>query len=273
MIAYQGIGDLMMSEKYRELTNTEIWCNHVTEIITGHQWYTIPKPRGMPILERVGKSLTVSMEHPIITAKTRQLNHSFMFGEASWILSGQNDLGTIQKHMKKIGNYSDNGRMLSGAYGPPVVRQLEYVKRSLQNDMYSRQAVLTIWQERPEPSKDIPCTVSMQFLIRDNQIHCVTNMRSSDAYIGLPYDIFVFSCISAKVRDMLDIEGLSLGKLTITAGSSHVYKENFEDAVILLPQTRQNDNNDKAPFNFNITAKHGIVAELERVLGELANGK
>ena len=258
---------------------TEEWRGHLTRILRAQTGKELVNPRGRPTLETLGLSITIPMETPIVLCKRRKLNHRFMFGEASWILDGSNDLLAIQPHMKRIGNYSDNGRTLSGAYGPHVVRQLEYVKRTLRADNESRQAVMTIWQERPEPSKDIPCTVSMQFLIRDRKIHCITSMRSSDAYLGLPYDLFVFSCIAARLRDIIGIRDLSLGDLTVFAGSSHIYQDDFgkafncsinmENERLTSDLVRQHD---KPPQDFDINAPHGITTELRRVLGELVNG-
>ena len=260
-----------------ETDTTDIWRDHVKGIINAQN--DLVNPRGMPTLETLAKSITISMETPIVLCKIRKLSSGFMFGEANWILSGSNDLLRIQPFMKHIGNYSDNGKTLYGAYGPHVVNQLEYCKRTLRHDQDSRQAVLTIWQPRPELSKDIPCTVSMQFLIRDNTINTIVCMRSSDAYLGLPYDLFVFSCITAKLRDLMGKRGLRLGNLTVFAGSSHIYQRDFAKACnCSINQANDdlypgNQKHNQPWHDFDINASSGIVAELERVIkaGEYGN--
>ena len=255
-----------------DLNNTDIWEHHLNHImLEDTNRGNNAEPRGIPIIEALGVSITIDMETPIINHEKRKLNQSFMFGEAYWILSGSNDLEGVARYMKKIRNYSDNGSILSGAYGPHVVRQLEYVKRTLLKDRDSRQAVLTIWQERPEPSKDIPCTVSLQFLLRNNKLNCVAYMRSSDAYIGLPYDLFVFSCISARVSEMLGISGITLGELTVCAGSAHIYKDDYKCALPIALDLYEIGNNDKTSSDFDIYAKSGIVPELRRVLEGLGH--
>lgn len=256
---------------------TDAWRSHVKDILM--QQNDSVNPRGMPTLETIGKSITIPMETPILLCKIRKLNYGFMFGEASWILSGSNDLLRIEPFMKRIGNYSDNGRTLSGAYGPHVIKQLPYVARTIRADRSTRQGVLTIWQERPELSKDIPCTVSMQFMIRDDKLHTIVNMRSSDAYLGLPYDLFVFSCITAKLRDIIGISGIKLGNLTVFAGSSHVYNRNYASAFNCSLNVNNDDlypgeqKHQEPPHGFDINARSGIIAELERVIrvGEYGN--
>ena len=121
---------------------------------------------------------------------------------------------------------------MGGAYGPPVVDQLPYIARELGNDMYSRRAVLTIWRPRPYPSRDVPCTVSLQWLIRDDQLHCIANMRSNDIWLGTPYDIFTFSMIShyiiAEFKRSVN-EDMGPGILYLNASSLHLYEGNWKD--------------------------------------------
>mgnify|MGYP003118245658 FL=1 len=95
---------------------------------------------------------------------------------------------------------------------------------------------MTIWRENPIASKDVPCTLSMQFFLRKASdelfLHCITNMRSNDIWLGTPYDSFNFSAISFYIALFLNKAGIKckLGKLTINAGSRHLYEENLVKA-------------------------------------------
>lgn len=211
--------------------NTE-WVKLLADIM---QYGSPTYPRGIATKEIIGRTSVIDMSNPIIDIPQRKMNYKFMCGEAYWILSGSNRVSEIKKFMKAITIYSDNGLMFNGAYGPKVVEQLWYVTDSLFKDKDSRQAVMTIWRENPHPSKDIPCTLSLQFIIRDNMLHCIANMRSSDAWLGWVYDTFNFSMISAWVAIFLrnksiEFENLQLGNLHLTVGSQHLYNQNFEQA-------------------------------------------
>jgi len=186
--------------------------------------------------EIINGTFSCIMQQPVITIRSRALNYRFMAAEAAWILSGSNHLDDIVWAMKRYKDYSDDGVFLRGAYGPKVIDQLPYVVAALRRDIRSRQAVLSIWRERPDPtSKDIPCTLTMQFLVRGGIMHTVVNMRSWDVYWGLPYDIFTFSAISAVVASLVP-EVVALGNLHVNAGSLHLY-ENHRKAVADLVQT------------------------------------
>jgi thymidylate synthase len=196
-------------------------------------------PRGLKTLEMLNHSIgPIDITRSIITSPSRGLNYHFLFGEAWWILSGSNRLEDITPFCKGMGRWSDDGVFMRGAYGPRVVDQLGYVVDTLLRDPYSRQAVMTIWRERPAESKDMPCTISLQFFIRNRGLHCVAYMRSSDLWLGVPYDIFNFSMItlavmllyySRKKSNQAAIDAIG-STLSVVAGSRHLYEENWEKA-------------------------------------------
>lgn len=207
-------------------TTNNVWINLIEDILENPHYEV--SPRGMPVKEKLNGSYTVQMP-AYLSLNTRKVNYNFMFAEAAWIISGSNRLSDITPYMKAYANFSDDNQFLRGAYGPKVVDQLPYIVDTLSNDPDTRQAVMTIWRERPGPSKDIPCTVAIQFLIRDNQLHLIVTMRSNDAVLGFTYDVFTFSMIGLSVLLLLRDRGaqISLGELHVNAGSLHIYEQHF----------------------------------------------
>ena len=213
-------------------------------------------PRGRRTIERLSHQTKLWMLNPVVTIPERKLNYRFMLSEASWILSGSNQLNFNPTINKIWAPYSDDGLTLSGAYGPPVSSQLRYVIDCLRDDPSSRQAVLTIWRQNPRASKDIPCTIALQFLIRGSHIHCVATMRSSDAWLGWPYDIFAFTMITAFIGiawndTVLPEFKTELGTLTLTAGSQHIYEENWHLANKVCHSENIGDNLTISIYDFN----------------------
>lgn len=198
-------------------------------------------PRGQPTQEILHNSAAFDMQHPVVLNPQRKLSYVFMAAEALWILRGSDRCDEIVPYNKNIASFSDNGRTFQGAYGPPISSQLGYIVQQLNHDPATRQAVLTIWQPNPRPSKDIPCTVALTFNIRNNRLNCHAFMRSSDAWLGWPYDVFNFTMIAALVICRLKANTLRLGTLFWTGVSSHLYEQHVEQAqqclgVNLLPQ-------------------------------------
>ena len=184
--------------------------------------------------ELIASGLHWDMRYPVVMDEDRKINYAFMAAEAAYIISGRNDVAYLMNAMKSFGNYSDDGYHQTGAYGPAFIDQLPYVVDILNKDPESRQAVINIWRNSPRASKDIPCTLSLQFFIRDGRIHTVVSMRSSDAYRGLIYDLFCFSVMAAVVAGHLNDPLLDLGIGYLNMGSSHLYDADLSDAYNLL---------------------------------------
>jgi thymidylate synthase len=202
-----------------------VWKNGLIDLNDGYE----VKPRGMLVRELIGYQYQIDMNNPILSMPSRKMNYAFMFGEAAWICSGSNWLDDLTPYMKRYKDFSDDGIFLNGAYGVKVIEQVAYVADTLQNDPESRQAIINIWRERPSKSKDIPCTINMQFLWRDG-LEMVVNMRSQDAVLGFSYDIFTFSAVANLVACLLRERGIKihLNKLTVNVGSFHIYEQHFD---------------------------------------------
>lgn len=192
-------------------------------------------PRGLINVEVRHHTVKFKMSHPIVHERSRKLSYTFMAAEALWILHGSDELDFHREIRSKLEPYSDDLVRMNGAYGIPFNQQIRYVLEKLHEDRDTRQAVMTLWRPNPKPSKDIPCTVAMQFLVRHDVLHCSVFMRSSDVWMGLPYDMFSFTMMAKYVAEEVSAE---LGNCAITAGSSHLYQKDFAGAEDVLYRPR-----------------------------------
>lgn len=161
-------------------------------------------------------------------------------GELLWILAGSQDLDFIEHYIPAYRDSSDDGLTIFGAYGPRMFGQspndqLFRVIDSLRSKPDSRQAVVQLFDRTDtlEPHKDIPCTCTLQFAIRDRRLHMLTSMRSNDAWIGLPHDVFAFTMIQELVARSL---GVGLGEYRHVVGSLHLYECDEKKAIRYLDE-------------------------------------
>jgi len=218
-------------------------------------------PRGQPTHELLGPTFVLKdARKNLITIPDRRLNYAFSVAEWLWMLLGRRDVATIGYFNKNIAAFSDDGVTFAGAYGPAFRAQLDYVVDVLRRDHDTRQAVLTFWKPAPGPSKDVPCTVSIQFFIRDGRLHAHGYMRSNDVWLGFPYDLFNFTQLQAYVAACV---GAEVGAYRHTVGSFHLYDRNRTDAV------RVADSNliDEAARSPQLTT---LPADFEAVFEQLA---
>ena len=185
-------------------------------------------PRGQPTRELQHDTFVCKISHPIVACKSRDINLKFMLAEAAWILSGDSSVSGIAPYNRHISQFSDDGHEFYGAYGPRFIDQVDTVVGSIVNDPDTRQAGLTLWRQNPRRSKDIPCTVAIWFLVRKGIVNTHVFMRSSDIWLGVPYDIFNFSMMTYYMMICVNIKRpgtiTDVGNLYVTAASRHLYE-------------------------------------------------
>lgn len=166
----------------------------------------------------------------VMKSEIRKLSMRYAIGEMLWYMSGNNSLKEIQKYSKNgWDRMSDDGITVNSNYGYCIKHkfgfdQWEFVKNELKKNPNSRRAVIHIKEASDKESKDINCTVCLQFFIRNNKLHMTTYMRSNDLWMGFPYDVFQFT----NMQVLMSMElGVELGTYTHISGSLHLYKRNL----------------------------------------------
>lgn len=166
-------------------------------------------------------------------------------GEFLWYMSGSDSLDFIEHYIKGYGAYSDDGLTIFGAYGPRLfnksgIDQLAYVLAKLESSPASRKAVIQLFDadDVAEHHKDVPCTCTLQFAVRSKKLHLHVNMRSNDAFKGLPHDVFSFTMLQELVARTL---GVGLGQYHHSVGSLHLYTDDLPRAEQFLSEGLQDD--------------------------------
>lgn len=228
-------------------------------------------PRDMRVKELCTPTTLIleDVHRPFMTSVVRRPNYRFGLMEACWILAASNDAVAISQFNSQMLKFSDDGRIMWGAYGPRVMGQLPHVIRSLQKDRDSRQAVVTTWRpmvpgiavdngEAAEAadagglmpnsgpsagtaqwdhgswvSKDVPCTVAWHFQLRNDRLNLTVFMRSNDVWLGLPYDLLSFTTVQRVVAAILGVEP---GKYCHVVSNLHLYAPQWSDAELMLDE-------------------------------------
>lgn len=157
----------------------------------------------------------------------RDVSEKYLNAELKWYWSGDNSCETIGKHAKMWLSLSDDGKTNNSAYGYILFKkygfnQLEQIIELLKKDPTTRRAVLNISDPAINriTTKDMQCTMSIQFLIRNGKLEETVYMRSNDVFFGLPYDYFFFVSLGQYIAKQLDLE---LSLYTHHATSMHMY--------------------------------------------------
>ena len=124
----------------------------------------------------------------------------------------------------------DKDGTVHGNYGGRVDMQIIDVVDKLRADPMSRQAIIQIWdagldsQYRDPMPRDIPCTIAIGLLIRGGALQMSVTMRSNDAWLGTPYDVFQFRQLQRTIARQL---GRPIGQYVHHAYSMHLYDKDL----------------------------------------------
>lgn len=170
----------------------------------------------------------------LIFNKNFGLNIFQCVGQFLWITQGSHDAEAMEYYAPYSKRFSTDQIRMIGAYGPRLfgihhLNQIQYVIDTLDEDEAKRRAVASIYLPQFDQHKftdEVPCTLNLQYLVREKKVHEITYMRSQNAYRLLPLDVFLFTMLQEYVNAVLTTgHDTTLGNYNHHSGSFHVYIE------------------------------------------------
>lgn len=182
----------------------------------------------------------------IIDCPVRNWKLENAIAEFYWYMTGNLDVEVIAPFLKNWRRFATNGKVNSN-YGHRWREMYQYVIDELVADKHSRRACINMFDVDNHETffKDTPCTLSWQFIIRDNKLHMFVNMRSNDVWYGLCNDQFNNSLFHMLVFNELKqtYPELELGKYHHFSTSMHYYESTVTEKRLsrLLEGTENED--------------------------------
>lgn len=176
---------------------------------------------------------------PLIT--TKKIHLPSVVHELLWFLSGNTNIKYLQDNGVKIwGAWADEYGNLGPVYGAqwrswPLpesdmwgteIDQINEVIESIQTDPDSRRHLVSAWNVAElQHMKLPPCHYSFQFYVEDGKLSCMFNMRSTDVFLGLPFNIASYALLTHMIAKQCD---LGVGELIYSGGDVHIYNNHIE---------------------------------------------
>lgn len=221
----------------------EVLSNGIERKTRGFTCYELPTP------------VLIEIQNPqyrYCSIKERKWNVFLPHMESLWLASGRNDMEMAGHYVKKLYEYSDDGKFMRAGYGPRLryyngkqeqyqigitgnsegqyVDQFSFVIETLLRDINSRQACITIHDPMKDDfdstgellvTKDQPCTRMLQFMVRDGKLDLTVYMRSNDLIFGFSaVNLFNFTFMQEYFSYIL---GLPIGKYYHFVNNLHIY--------------------------------------------------
>lgn len=207
-------------------------------------------PRGQLVKEIENYSYELPPYVRFQNFESRKFNLNYVKKEFLWYLRGDKyDLSICDeaKIWKQIVNEDGSLNSNYGQYVFGTLNQFDRAVDALKGDKDSRRASIVILHSSHllSDTKDVPCTYSINFRIRENRLNMSVRMRSQDAIFGAANDIPTFSLIHEMAFVSLRecYPELEYGNYHHTADSFHVYSRHFEmlDKLLAKDKTTKSD--------------------------------
>jgi len=170
----------------------------------------------------------ISKYYPIVTG--RKIYQRIFETEFEWFVNGETNIKRFQDRNIKIWDaWADGYGYLGPVYGYQMlnyngqgINQLEQVIHSIKTNPDSRRHIISLWN--PIQLKEMalpPCYHTFQFFVDKGKLNMSVTQRSGDLFLGIPYDICLFSrlllYIAFKSNTVAQI-------LSVTINDAHIYK-------------------------------------------------
>lgn len=164
----------------------------------------------------------------------------YLAAEFLWYLSRDLSVDYISKHATLWSRISDEQGLVNSNYGYHMLGpETAYVLDQFLDDPNTRKAVMVVHEKRHHhaPTKDLPCTMHIQFQGRPSEaspdamkLSATVVMRSSDIHFGIPFDVPWFRFVQKQIAMLLnyhDFRSWEVDDLTFITHSLHMYEKDI----------------------------------------------
>lgn len=112
------------------------------------------------------------------------------------------------------------------------INQISSLIRQIKENPDSRRLLVSAWNVSDLDIMALPpCHYAFQFYVCDNKLSCKFNMRSTDIFLGLPFNIASYALLTMMIAQVCNLE---LGDLIFSGADVHIYSNHIEQVKLQL---------------------------------------
>ena len=120
------------------------------------------------------------------------------------------------------------------------IDQIKYVITELEKENNSRRAIISAWNPLQLNEMALPpCHILYNFYKNKNGLSCLMTMRSSDLFLGLPFNIASTAILTTIISKILEI---NVNEIAISITDAHIYSEHIDSVKEQLNREIINNN-------------------------------
>ena len=179
-----------------------------------------------------GNTLDIDLREGFPLLTTKKLNWNNIVTELLWFIKGDTNTKYLNDNKNPIWNaWADEKGNLGEIYGHQwrnlKVDQLKEAIRLIKEEPTSRRILVNSWNvESLDKMRLPPCHYAFQFFVNSGkELDILVNMRSSDVFLGLPYNIASYALLNHMIAA---ITGLKPHRLIFMLADTHIYNNHLE---------------------------------------------
>ena len=182
----------------------------------------------------------VSKHFPLITG--RKMFQKTFNTEFEWFINGETNIQRFRDANVKIWDaWADENGDLGPVYGHQMrnfndqnIDQMQMLIKNLIDDSDSRRHIISLWNPAQLDQMRLPpCYLYFQFFVEHDKLNMFVVQRSGDLFLGIPYDMALFTKILLYVAEKT---GLKAKLLEVQIIDAHVYNNQYESIHRYLEQ-------------------------------------
>ncbi len=186
-----------------------------------------------------GYQLHFDMRHGFPLLTTKKMPFKILLHELLWFVSGSSNIQYLQDHkIHYWDEFADKDLNLGPVYGvqwrhwkgPDGAEfdQLQWAIDEIKNNPNSKAIIVSAWNVADLKAMRLPpCHTMFQFDVTKGKLRMQLYQRSSDVFLGLPFNIAQYAMLLQMVAHLT---GLEARELIVSIGSAHLYKNQIEPA-------------------------------------------
>jgi thymidylate synthase len=209
-------------QQYQDILEHCIWIGTERHDRTGVGCYSI---------FNASLSINLGDGFPLLTG--RKMFEKTFKTEFEWFMNGETNIQRFRDAGVKIWDaWADENGDLGPVYGHQMrnfndqnIDQMHNLLNGIMDDPDSRRHIISLWN--PAQLSDMrlpPCYLYFQFFVVDTYLNMFVVQRSGDLFLGIPYDVALFSQILIYVAEKT---GYKPSQLDVQIVDAHIYKNSL----------------------------------------------
>jgi len=192
-----------------------------------------------PVKSIFGYQMKFDLRYGFPMLTTKKMPIKIMLNELLWFVSGSSNIKALQdNNIRYWDDFADKDLNLGPVYGVQwrhwqdphggEIDQLAWAINQIKTNPDSKAIIVSAWNPADLTEMRLPpCHTFFHFDVTKGKLRMLLYQRSSDVFLGLPFNIAQYAALLMMVAK---VTGLEARELVVSIGNAHLYTNQIEQA-------------------------------------------